>query len=97
MFAKSIIAAATLAVSLPFAVTAASANAGHDMQAALLGLDAAQFSTSELAQIGAESNFETRAELARFILSQKSSGHAVALDTTQVSGLGAMGFGGRDN
>ncbi|TWI35223.1 hypothetical protein [Paracoccus sulfuroxidans] len=100
MFAKSIIAAAALAVSMPFAVTAASANAGHDMQAELLGLDPAQFTTSELAQIGAENNFETRADLARFILSQKSAGlnsNAVAMDNTATNGLGSMGFGGRDN
>ena len=101
MFAKSIIAAAALAVSMPFAVTAASANAGHDMQAELLGLDPAQFTTSELAQIGAENNFETRADLANFILSQKSAGglnsNAVASDDTPVNGLGSMDFGGRDN
>lgn len=97
MFTKTLIAAAALAVSLPFVATAASANAGHDMQAALLGLDGTQFSTSELAQIGAENNFETRAELARFILSQKATGNAATLDTTVVSSPASMGFGGRDN
>ena len=51
MVTKSILAAAALAVALPFA---ANANDGQAMQAATLNVDASAFTTNELAQIAAE-------------------------------------------
>lgn len=51
-------------------------NPGHQMQADLLNLDAAQFTTNELAQIDAEESVSDRVARIRLILEEKQNGIA---------------------
>ncbi|TRW90802.1 hypothetical protein FNJ84_21775 [Paracoccus sp. M683] len=73
MFTKSILTAVAAAVALAAPVAAAEANSGRDMQAAILNLDSAAFTTNELALIGAEKNDQRKAERAAYILDQKNA------------------------
>ena len=73
---------------------ASSHNAGHEMQARLLGLEGQGLTGSELAQIAGEKGAERRAERARHILEQKSvtagahSGHEMLARLLGVEGQG---------
>lgn len=89
---KAIFAATAIAAAMPMA---ALANAGHDMQAALLNVDAASFTTSELAQIASEEGIQDRSAQAKFILSQKNSGAAVAFTSDDARPYGSLGTLGR--
>lgn len=72
MFTKSIFTAAALAVALPFTAFAASPNEGQAMQAAILNVDPAAFTSNELAQIAAERGDQNKAERAALILAQRN-------------------------
>ena len=89
MFTKSILTATAAAVALaaPVGAFASSLNDGHEMQAAILSLDASQFTTNELAQISAERNDADKAVRAAYILDQK--GRAV-VTTSGAANLDAV-------
>lgn len=75
------ITAAALVAAIAVPAFAGGINPGHEMQAKLLGLNAAEFSTSELAEIAAEKNNGQRAERAAYIVSQRGITSAVAYDS----------------
>ncbi|MTH33305.1 hypothetical protein GL279_01690 [Paracoccus limosus] len=82
MLNKFAIAAVALTVAAP--AFAGTVNSGDRMQAALLGLDAGQFTTSQLGQIASEKHADRRAALVKFLTEQSSRGinSAVASDDT---------------
>ena len=69
---KFVVAALLSALAVP--AFASSNNAGDKMQADLLGLDAARFTTSELAQIAGEEAGVDRESRIRLIEAEKSNG-----------------------
>lgn len=73
MFAKTILTAAIAAAALAAPVAAKQVSAGHAMQAAILNLDASDFTPAELAQIAAEDDGQRRDERAAFILAQRNA------------------------
>lgn len=70
---------------------------GHDLNAALLGLDASQFTTNELAQINAEDRGADRVERAKFILEQKSHAMKNAVASDDAGSFSYVRGQGRDN
>ena len=80
MLNKLAIAALALGIAAP--AFAGTVNPGDQMQAALLGLDASQFTGSQLAQIASEKHADRRAALVSFITSENDRGivNAVASD-----------------
>lgn len=94
-------AIATVAMTLA-APAFAGVNAGNQMQAALLGLDATQFSGSQLAQIASEKHADRRAELVKFITAENASGISTAVASDDAASGRSPNFGlsthvGRDN
>lgn len=79
MLNKFTVAALVAAFAVP--AFASDINPGRAMQAKLLGLNAAEFSTSELAQIAAEKKGDQRASRAAYIVSQRGVSSAVAHDS----------------
>lgn len=75
------ITAAALVATFAVPAFASEINPGREMQAKLLGLSAAEFSTSELAQIASEKNDDQRASRAAYIVSQRGTASAVAHDS----------------
>ncbi len=69
---KFAIAALLSALAVP--AFASSNNAGNEMQAELLGLDATRFTTSELAQIASEDAGVDRQNRIRLIEAEKATG-----------------------
>lgn len=96
MLNKLVIAAVAATFALPALAT--EINPGRQMQADILGLDASQFTTSELAQIAAEKNTQRQAAVARFITEEKAAGivNAVASDDSAPY-FAADADRGRDN
>lgn len=81
---KFALAAVLSALAVP--AVAGGFNAGHQMQADLLKLDASQFTTTELAQINAEDTNEDRLERVRLILQNKAEGANPLYTTGSVLG-----------
>lgn len=75
---------AIAAVALSFAAPAF-ANSGNQMQADLLGLDATQFTGSQLAQIASEKHADRRAALVKFITAENTSGINAAVASDDAS------------
>lgn len=80
MLNKLVIAAVAATMAVP--AFAADINPGRQMQADLLGLNASEFTTSELGQIASEKNTQRQAIRANFIAQEKAAGivNAVASD-----------------
>lgn len=72
MLTKSIFTVAAFAVALPFTAFAAGSNGGQAMQAALLNVDASNFTANELARIDAEKGDQRKADRAALILDQRA-------------------------
>ena len=72
MTTKLIVAALLSALAVP--AVANGLNAGQQMQADLLNLDASEFTANELAQIAGEDSPADRAERIRFIQEEKLNG-----------------------
>ncbi|WP_176224535.1 hypothetical protein [Paracoccus sp. J56] len=85
MLNKLVIAAVAASFAVP--ALASEINPGRQMQADLLGLDASQFTTNELAQIASEKLGEERASRAAFITAQKGTGVLNLVSGNNVAGL----------
>ena len=89
-------AAALVALSAVPAVAQAP-QSGHDLNAALLGVDGSQFTTNELAQINAENRGADRAARAQFILNQKAHAMNSAVASDDAGSFSYVRGQGRDN
>lgn len=82
MLNKLAIAAVAMSLAAP---AFAGVNPGNQMQADLLGVDATQFTGSQLAQIASEKHADRRAALAQFIAAKNASGIANAVASDDAS------------
>lgn len=95
-------AIAAVALSLAAPAFAGVVNPGNQMQADLLGLDATQFTGSQLAQIASEKHADRRAELVKFITAENASGISTAVASDDAPATHSPNFGlnthvGRDS
>lgn len=95
-------AIAAVALSLAAPAFAGVVNPGNQMQANLLGLNATQFTGSQLAQIASEKHADRRAELVKFITAENASGINTAVASDDAASDHSPNFGlnthvGRDN
>lgn len=94
MLNKLAIIALAATVSVP--AFAADINAGRQMQADLLGLNASEFTNSELAQIAGEKTEGERATRAAYIVEQRNRGVSAAV-AHDVQSYSANARRGHDN